>query len=147
MVYLDNQNVTNEIRSPFVTNNVSIVSMHKNIREEMVRRQQEFAVGGGVVMDGRDIGTHVLPHAEVKVFMLASVDERAERRHNENIQRGIPSDIARLKEEIAYRDKLDSEREIAPLKKAEDAVVIDTTSLEIMEVVEKIMDLVNERIG
>lgn len=147
LVYLDNQNVTDEIRSPFVTNNVSIVSMHKNIREEMVRRQQEFAVGGGVVMDGRDIGTHVLPHAEVKVFMLASVDERAERRHNENIQRGIPSDLARLKEEIAYRDKLDSEREIAPLKKAEDAVVIDTTSLEIMEVVEKIMDLVNERIG
>jgi len=99
------------------------------------------------VMDGRDIGTHVLPEAEVKVFLLASVEERAERRHIENIQKGFPSDLEKLKEEIARRDKIDSEREVAPLKKADDAFEIDTTSLTIPEVVEKIMALVHERIG
>ncbi|MBO0958137.1 (d)CMP kinase [Neobacillus sp. MM2021_6] len=147
LVYLDNKDVTNEIRSSEVTNNVSIVSIHQKIREEMVRRQQAFATEGGVVMDGRDIGTHVLPDAEVKVFLLASVEERAERRHIENLQKGFPSDLEKLKEEIARRDKIDSERDIAPLKKADDAIEIDTTSLTIPEVVEKIMALVHERIG
>ncbi|MDP4171223.1 MAG: (d)CMP kinase [Bacillota bacterium] len=147
LVFLDNQNVTDEIRSAIVTNNVSVVSMHKKVREEMVSRQQGFALNGGVVMDGRDIGTHVLPKAEVKVFLLASVEERAERRHTENLQKGFPSDLEILKSEISLRDKLDSEREVAPLMKADDAVEIDTTSLSILEVVEMIMDLVNERIG
>jgi CMP/dCMP kinase len=147
LVYLDHQNVTNEIRTAEVTNSVSYVAKHQKIREEMVRRQQAFAVGGGVVMDGRDIGTHVLPHAEVKVFLLASVEERAVRRHNENIQKGYPSDLDKLKEEIALRDKIDSEREVAPLKKADDAIEIDTTSLTIPDVVKKIMALVLERIG
>lgn len=147
LVYLDKKDVTQEIRSSVVTNNVSIVSIHKKVREEMVRRQQSFATEGGVVMDGRDIGTHVLPNAEVKVFLLASVVERAERRHQENLQKGFASDLEKLKEEIARRDKIDSEREVAPLKKAEDATEIDTTSLAIPEVVEKIMALVHERIG
>ncbi|MEH7355246.1 (d)CMP kinase [Neobacillus drentensis] len=147
LVYLDNKDVTQEIRSSEVTNNVSIVSIHQKVREEMVRRQQAFATKGGVVMDGRDIGTHVLPGAEIKVFLLASVEERAERRHIENLQKGFPSDLEKLKEEIALRDKIDSEREVAPLKKADDAIEIDTTSLTIPEVVEKIMALVHERIG
>ncbi|WP_284035994.1 (d)CMP kinase [Neobacillus sp. 114] len=147
IVLLDNLDVTNEIRTSEVTNLVSIPSKHLRVREEMVRRQQSFAKSGGVVMDGRDIGTHVLPNAEVKVFLLASVDERAERRHNENLQKGFPSDLEKLKEEIARRDKIDSEREVAPLKKAEDATEIDTTSLTILEVVDKIMALVHERIG
>ncbi|MCH6269049.1 MULTISPECIES: (d)CMP kinase [Neobacillus] len=147
IVLLDNLDVTNEIRTSEVTNLVSIPSKHLRVREEMVRRQQSFAKSGGVVMDGRDIGTHVLPNAEVKVFLLASVDERAERRHNENLQKGFPSDLEKLKEEIARRDKIDSEREVAPLKKAEDAIEIDTTSLTIPEVVDKIMALVHERIG
>jgi CMP/dCMP kinase len=147
LVLLDGKNVTNEIRSSEVTNSVSIVAKHKKVREEMVRRQKAFAKEGGVVMDGRDIGTHVLPNAEVKVFLLASVAERAIRRHEENLQKGFPSDLDKLKEEIAHRDKLDSEREVAPLKKADDAVEIDTTSLTIPEVVEKIMALVNERNG
>lgn len=145
MIYLDNQDVTNEIRSREVTNSVSFVAKLRLIREEMVRRQQEFAKQGGVVMDGRDIGTHVLPNAEVKVFLLASVTERALRRHAENIEKGFPSDLEKLKEEIARRDKIDSEREVAPLKKAEDAVEIDTTTLSIQEVVENIMALVQER--
>ncbi|MFD0827756.1 (d)CMP kinase [Neobacillus sp. M.A.Huq-85] len=147
LVYLDQSDVTTAIRSAEVTNSVSIVAKQQKIREEMVKRQQALASNGGVVMDGRDIGTHVLPHAEVKVFLLASVDERAERRHAENLEKGFSSDLEKLKQEIALRDKIDSEREIAPLKKADDAVEIDTTSMTIPEVVEKIMELVQERVG
>lgn len=146
-VVLDGTEVTNEIRSAAVTNQVSYVAVHELVRKEMVKRQQQFAIDGGVVMDGRDIGTHVLPNAEVKVFLLASVEERAQRRHAENVQKGFPSDLEKLKEEIAARDKIDSEREVAPLKKADDAVEIDTTSLSITDVVGKIMDLAHERIG
>jgi CMP/dCMP kinase len=146
LVFLDHQDVTNDIRSSDVTNSVSYVARQKKVRIEMVKRQQVFAASGGVVMDGRDIGTHVLPNAEVKVFLLASVEERALRRHAENIEKGFVSDLERLKVEIATRDRLDSEREIAPLKKAADAVEIDTTSLTILQVVEKIMDLVHERV-
>ncbi|WP_318508555.1 (d)CMP kinase [Bacillus sp. T3] len=146
LVYLDDQDVTNEIRTASVTNSVSIVAKHPLVRKEMVARQQQFAVGGGVVMDGRDIGTHVLPTAEVKIFLLASVEERALRRHSENLSKGFPSDLERLKQEIMLRDKLDSEREAAPLKKAEDAEELDTTSLSIEEVVEKILALAYERI-
>jgi CMP/dCMP kinase len=147
LVFLDDQNVTDTIRSSEVTNSVSIVAKHQSVREEMVRMQKSFAAGGGVVMDGRDIGTHVLPNAEVKVFLLASVEERAIRRHTENLKKGFSSDLAQLKEEIAKRDKYDSEREYAPLKKADDAIELDTTSLTITEVVENIMALVSERIG
>ena len=146
-IYLDGKNVSNEIRSAEVTNSVSVVAKHKLVREEMVARQKSFGKNGGVVMDGRDIGTHVLPNAEVKIFLLASVDERAIRRHTENIQKGFPSDLEKLKEEISTRDKLDSERAVAPLKKAADAIEIDTTSLSIDQVVERIMVLAYERIG
>lgn len=146
-VLLDENEVTAEIRSEDVTNQVSYAAVHKQVRHEMVKRQQLFAADGGVVMDGRDIGTHVLPNAEVKVFLLASVHERAMRRHTENSKKGFNSDFEKLKEEIAARDKIDSEREVAPLKKAEDAIVIDTTSLSIEDVVGKIMALALERIG
>ncbi len=145
-VLLDGKDVTKEIRSAEVTNNVSFVSVHEMVRKEMVSRQQELGSKGGVVMDGRDIGTHVLPRAEVKVFLLASVEERAQRRHEENLRKGFESDLEKLKEEISTRDKIDSEREISPLKKADDAVEIDTTSLSISEVVERIMKLAVERI-
>ncbi|MDQ0412131.1 (d)CMP kinase [Mesobacillus stamsii] len=146
-VLLDGVEVTTDIRSSEVTNQVSYVAVHRLIRREMVMRQQDLAKNGGVVMDGRDIGTHVLPDAEVKVFLLASVEERAQRRNAENIQKGFPSNFEKLKEEIAERDKIDSEREVAPLKKAVDAVEIDTTSLSIPDVVDKIMELALERIG
>lgn len=147
IVLLDGGDVTNDIRTSEVTNNVSVVAAHEAVRKEMVKRQQRFAEQGGVVMDGRDIGTHVLPNAEVKVFLLASVEERAQRRHSENIQKGYPSDLEILKQEIAQRDKFDSEREVAPLKKAKDAIEIDTTSLSIQQVVDQIMKLALERIG
>lgn len=146
-VYVDQEDVTEAIRLPEISNHVSIASKHKLVREEMVARQQQLAQNGGVVMDGRDIGTYVLPDAEVKVFLKASVEERAKRRHEENLGKGIPSDYEQLKKDIARRDQLDSEREVAPLKKAKDAVEIDTTSLSIAQVVDKIMALILERIG
>jgi CMP/dCMP kinase len=147
IILLDGIDVTDEIRNSEVTNAVSKVSRHRLIRMEMVERQQSFAAKGGVVMDGRDIGTFVLPKAEVKVFLIASVEERATRRHTENLAKGYLSDLKQLKEEIAQRDKLDSEREIAPLRKADDAFEIDTTSLTIDQVVDQIMKLAKERIG
>jgi CMP/dCMP kinase len=147
VIYLDGKNVTSEIRTAEVSNSVSFVSRHSLVREELVKRQQSLAASGGVVMDGRDIGTHVLPNAEVKVFLVASVEERAKRRHEENLAKGFPSDIHQLQEEISLRDKLDSEREVSPLKKAEDAVQIDTSLLMIQQVVDRIMDLVRERVG
>ena len=143
LVFLNGQDVSEVIRTPDVTNRVSIVAKHRLVREEMVRRQQELAEKGGVVMDGRDIGTHVLPDAEVKIFMLASVEERAERRYLENMNKGFDSNLEQLKEDIARRDKLDSEREVSPLKKADDALELDTTSLSIEEVVQKIMGIVS----
>ncbi|MGF3103469.1 (d)CMP kinase [Rossellomorea sp. DUT-2] len=145
IVYVDGENVTDEIRQAAVTNSVSHVAVHSQVREEMVNRQQQLAKQGAVVMDGRDIGTHVIPDAEIKVFLLASVDERAQRRHEENLSKGFPSDLEQLKVEIALRDKIDSEREVAPLKKADDATEIDTTSLSIPEVVDQIMLLVERK--
>ncbi|WP_409298050.1 (d)CMP kinase [Peribacillus sp. SCS-26] len=145
LVYLDGEDVSEVIRTSQVTSSVSAASKHRGVRAEMVSRQQKLGELGGVVMDGRDIGTFVLPRAEVKVFLIASVDERAERRHNENVSKGFPSDLESLKEEIALRDKLDSEREVAPLKKAADAVEIDTTSLSIAQVADEIMKLIKER--
>lgn len=146
LVLLNGEDVTDDIRKDEVTNNVSIVAKHGKVREEMVIRQRHLAANGGVVMDGRDIGTHVLPNAQLKIFLKASVDERAKRRHEENVSKGFPSDLEKLKSEIASRDKLDSEREIAPLKKADDAIEIDTTSFSILEVVEKIKQLMEERL-
>ncbi|AKO93981.1 (d)CMP kinase [Priestia filamentosa] len=147
LIFINGEDVTEQIRTNEVTKEVSIVAKHGEVRKEMVDRQRKLAKGGGVVMDGRDIGTHVLPHAEVKVFLLASVEKRAYRRYEENKLKGFDSDLEQLKLDIAKRDKLDSEREVSPLRKAEDAVEIDTTSLTIEEVVAKILDLADERIN
>lgn len=145
LVFLDGENITEQIRSSEVTNSVSAVAKHSLVRQKMVEIQQELGKNGGIVMDGRDIGTHVLPLAEVKVFLIASVDERAKRRHAENVSKGFPSDLETLKKEIAARDKFDSEREVAPLKKADDAIEIDTTSLNIQQVADQIITLIKER--
>jgi CMP/dCMP kinase len=146
IVLVNEDNVTEIIRSNEVTNNVSIVAMHPKVRDEMLKRQRILARTGGVVMDGRDIGTHVLPDAELKIFLRATVEERAKRRHEENQKKGYSSDFEQLKQEIANRDKLDSEREVAPLRKAEDAIEIDTTALSIHDVVKRIEDYIEERL-
>lgn len=144
-VYIAGEDVTEAIRTDDVSNQVSIVAKYAGIREEMTKRQQQLAEKGGVVMDGRDIGTHVLPNAEVKIFLLASVEERAKRRFEENVKKGYNVNYETLAEEIRRRDKLDSEREISPLKKADDALEIDTTSLTIDEVAEKILQVVDKK--
>lgn len=142
LVFVDGVEVTEAIRQPNVTNAVSIVAKHAAVREKMVEMQQEIGQAGGVVMDGRDIGTAVLPDAEVKIFLVASVKERAERRYKENQEKGIATDFETLKKEIEHRDYLDSTREVSPLKQAVDAVKIDTTGMSIDEVVRAIEEII-----
>lgn len=146
-VLLDGEDVSEEIRFPNISANVSKVAAHAAMREIMVDLQNDMASRGGVVMDGRDIGTAVLPGAELKVFMSATVEERARRRFEDNNNRGIESTIEKLQEEIALRDKLDSEREASPLVQAEDAIYLDTTSLTIDEAANAILKLANERMA
>lgn len=141
-VYVNQEEVTEAIRQPDVTNSVSVVAAHGKVRKELVIRQQKIADEGGVVMDGRDIGTTVLPNAEVKIFLIASVEERAERRYKENRLNGIDTSLEILKKEISDRDYKDSHRESSPLTRAEDAVLLDTTRLDIQQVVSKIKEVV-----
>ncbi len=138
LVFVGDVDITYPIRENEVTNHVSTFAALPAVREKLVALQQEIAQNGGIVMDGRDIGTVVLPQAELKIFLVASVDERAERRYKENIAKGIETDLETLKDEIAARDYKDSHRETSPLKQAEDAVYLDTTGLTIEEVVDKI---------
>lgn len=144
-VFIDGHEVTEAICQPDVTNAVSAVSKHAKVREEMVALQQKIGQAGGVVMDGRDIGTAVLPKAEVKIFLVASVEERAERRFKENQEKGIETDFETLKAEIERRDYLDSTREVSPLVQASDAVKIDTTGLTIEEVVAAIQNVIKQK--
>ncbi|WP_145542869.1 (d)CMP kinase [Virgibacillus sp. SK37] len=143
IVLLDGEDVTEEIRNQEVTNYVSYIAKIPTVREQMVLRQQKLAENRGVVMDGRDIGTHVLPDAEVKIFLIASVEERAMRRYEENKRRGIFTDLEELKEDIKKRDEMDMNREVSPLIKADNAVEVDTTSLTIDEVVQEILNVVS----
>ncbi len=143
-VYLNDEDVTDFLRENDVTQEVSYVASIKEVRAFLVQAQQKLAAKKGIVMDGRDIGTTVLPDADVKVYMIASVEERAERRFKDNQERGIVSSIEQLKKDIAERDAYDMNREISPLKKADDAVEIDTTGLSIEEVTDRIIALVNK---
>ncbi|MGQ7374098.1 (d)CMP kinase [Streptococcus suis] len=144
LVFVGEQDVTLPIRDNQVTNNVSAVAALPLVREELVRLQQEIAQAGGIVMDGRDIGTVVLPQAELKIFLIASVEERALRRFKENTERGIETDLETLKEEIAARDFKDSNRAVSPLKAAEDAITFDTTGVSIEGVVQFISEKAKE---
>lgn len=139
-VLMGSENVTEVIRTNEVTNTVSKISAMTEIREFMVAEQQRIAKNGGIIMDGRDIGTVVLPKADLKIFLVASVDERAERRYKENLSKGIPTDLERLKIEISERDRKDSTRAISPLKQAEDAILLDSTGKTINEIVQFIED-------
>lgn len=146
-VIVNDEDVTEAIRQNDVTNNVSVVASFAKVREELVRRQQAMAQKTGVAMDGRDIGTVVLPNAEVKIFLVASVSERADRRYLENKQKGIESDYEQLMQEIIARDEYDSNREVSPLKQAEDAVKVDTTGLSIEEVVERCKEIILSKLS
>ena len=144
-VFVNDEEVTQAIRTPEITNNVSLVSAQPSVRAELTKRQQEIAEAGGIVMDGRDIGTTVLPNAEVKIFLVASVHERAVRRFKENQTKGIDTPLDVLEKEIEERDYKDSHREISPLTQAKDAVLVDTTSLTIDQVVDQILEIINQK--
>ncbi|KFL44492.1 cytidylate kinase [Lysinibacillus sp. BF-4] len=145
LIFIDGKEVTQVVRTPEVTANVSQVAAHAGVREVMVELQQELARAGGVVMDGRDIATHVLPQAELKIYMSATVEERARRRFIDNEQRGIASTLEELQVAIAERDRQDSEREASPLIQAPDALFLDTTHLSIDEAADEILTLAHNK--
>lgn len=145
LVFVNDEEVTEAIRQPDVTAAVSEVSAHGMVRKELVEAQRQLAKTGGIVMDGRDIGTTVLPQAEVKIFLVASVEERAQRRYKENQAKGIQMDFETIKEAIAKRDYLDSHREVSPLVQAQDAQLVDTTGMSIEQVVTKIKDIIQAK--
>ncbi len=144
-VLLDGEDVTWAIRTPEVNQNVSIVSAQKVVRESLLQRQRAIAAQGGVIMAGRDIGTVVLPNADLKIYLDASPKERAIRRAAEEQARGIQRPFEAVQEEIDQRDELDSHRAVSPLRQAEDAVVVNTDGLPIDQVLAKINAVISEQ--
>ena len=144
-IFIDQRDVTEDIRSEAVTKNVSLVSSFPYVRKKLVDLQKKAAAKGNIVMDGRDIGTVVLPHADLKIFLTANVEERAKRRLKENLKKGKQSEIEHVIKDIATRDEKDSTRKESPLRRADDAIILDTTHLTIDEVVSKIIDLTDKK--
>ncbi|UBH21370.1 (d)CMP kinase [Macrococcus armenti] len=144
-IYLNGIDVSDRIRENDVTLNVSKVASYESVRTKLVKLQQEMTENKGVVMDGRDIGTKVIPDAELKIYMIASVQERAERRLLDNQNRGIEATLEELIIDIERRDHLDMTREISPLTKADDAIEIDTTGMSIEEVTNRIIELARKK--
>ena len=144
-VFVDGHEVTKDIRTEKIAANVSAVAAIPEVRAQMVEQQRQIAQAGGIVMDGRDIGTTVLPDAQVKVFLVASAHERARRRYEENLQKGLaPQSLDELEAAIKLRDQKDSTRKVSPLTQAKDAILIDTTSLTIDQVVDEISALIKK---
>ncbi|CAM2987926.1 (d)CMP kinase [Limosilactobacillus mucosae] len=144
-VFVDGHEVTKDIRTEKIAANVSAVAAIPEVRAQMVEQQRQIAQAGGIVMDGRDIGTTVLPEAQVKVFLVASAHERARRRYEENLQKGLATQsLDELEAAIKLRDQKDSTRKVSPLTQAKDAILIDTTSLTIDQVVDEISALIKK---
>lgn len=144
-VFVDGHEVTKDIRTEKIAANVSAVAAIPEVRAQMVEQQRQIAQAGGIVMDGRDIGTTVLPEAQVKVFLVASAHERARRRYEENLQKGLATQsLDELEAAIKLRDQKDSTRKVSPLTQAKDAILIDTTSLTIDQVVDEISVLIKK---
>jgi len=141
-VTLDGKDVTWEIRRPQVDANVSIVSVYPGVRRALTLQQRRIGLRGRVVMVGRDIGTVVLPEADLKIYLDASAEERARRRYLERIERGESADLAAILAVVRERDRIDSTRAVAPLRAAEDAVIIDSDNLNADQVLEKVRSLV-----
>jgi len=139
-IFLNGENVTETIRTPEVTKNVSTVSSYEAVRAVLVREQRKLAANGGVVLEGRDIGTVVLPNAELKIFMVADVRERARRRKKDLLAGGIVESEEDLVHELEERDRKDSTRDVSPLKKAPGAVMLDTSNLTIEQQVDFIVE-------
>ncbi len=139
--FLDDEDVTEEIRKPEISENVSKIAAIREVREKMVEMQREFSRSKDVILDGRDIGTVVFPDADIKVFLVADPLERAKRRHKELIEKGEDVSLDEIYENIITRDKIDSTREISPLKIGKGAIKIDTTARNIKEVKDEIMEI------
>ncbi len=146
-VFLNGENVTKDIRSRIVADNVSYVASYKKVRLFLVEQQRQIALEKSVVMDGRDIGSYVLPNADVKIYQIASTSTRAKRRYDENISKGIDCSYQDIVNEVKKRDFIDSNREFSPLKKADDAIELDTSSLNVEEVVKEILNIIKSKIG
>ena len=146
-VMCSGKDVTREIREPRVSGNVSYIASYKDIRLAMVDLQRKMAEKVSVVMDGRDIGTYVLPNADVKIFQIASVEERAKRRFLENQEKGIPCTYEEIVADVEKRDRIDSSRAFAPLKPAEDSIELDTSKMTIEESVQAVLDIIKEKVG
>ena len=146
VVLLNGENVNSFLRTPQVSDMASRSSVNPDVRNKLLELQQELARKENVVMDGRDIGTVVLPNAQVKIFLTASAEVRAKRRYLENIEKGLPADLNEILAQIKERDERDMNRPVAPLKQADDAVLVDTSDLTIDEVVEKILAIIDEKI-
>ncbi|QZT32623.1 (d)CMP kinase [Caldalkalibacillus thermarum TA2.A1] len=144
-VVLNGRDITEAIRTREVSNHVSEVASHPQVREAMVELQREMATKGNVVMDGRDIGTYVIPDADVKIYLTASLEERARRRYEELRVKGHEVSFEEIKQEILERDDKDRKRDTAPLQKAADALTVDTTGLSITEVVNCILNIVHQK--
>ena len=143
--YLDDTNVSEEIRKPVVSQNVSDIAAIREVREKMVDLQRKFSESKNVILDGRDIGTVVFPNADVKIFLIADAKERANRRYRELVAKGENVKIEEIYENILKRDKIDSTRKESPLKKADDAIEVDTTSKNIDEVKNEILYIIKQK--
>ncbi len=146
-VLCNGEDVTKEIRLPLVSGQVSYIAAMKPVRLALIEMQRKMAESESVVMDGRDIGTYVLPNAQVKIFQIASVETRAVRRYEENLEKGIQCTLKSVEEELRLRDKIDSGREFDPLMPAEDSVLLDTSCLTIKESVEAILKIIEKKTG
>ena len=144
-VFLNERNVSDDIRNICVSSLVAPVSAIHSVRNHLVEVQKNFVNYNNLVMEGRDIGTNVYPDADLKIFLTATLEERARRRQNQWKEKGIFEDFERIKEDISHRDLIDSTRPDNPLKKAADAVLIESDNMSIEEVVEKIIDLFENR--
>lgn len=142
--FLNGENVENEIRESEVSNHVSIVSKIKEVRSRMVELQREIGVLKGIVMDGRDIGTVVFPDAEIKIFMTASVQIRAQRRYLELKEKGIEADLQAISKNIRERDYIDSNREISPLRQAIDAILLDNSEMTLAQQMDWFMNILKK---
>ena len=146
-IFLNERDVTERVREEDVTKLVSYACAHKAVRERLVALQREMAKGESVVMDGRDIGTVVLPDATLKVYPVASVESRAKRRYLEELSKGKEASLDEIQKDIERRDYIDSHREHSPLRKAEDAILLDTSDLTIQEEIDAILSLFREKAG
>ena len=138
--------VTREIREPRVSGNVSYIASYKDVRLFLVEQQRKMAAKHSVIMDGRDIGTYVLPDADVKIFQIASVETRAVRRYDENISKGIPCTLEEIENDVRKRDYIDSHRDFAPLRCAADAITLDTSFMTVQEVVDAIIEIIDRKV-